>query len=105
MHQPPLIIRTQTCRSGASHLSRATPVGITRQFGYWIDQGSLPAHRVGRRVRIRRSDLDRMLEQGYTIRTSAMTDEPGQPIPSGEDFWGGELADPWDGAASAPSVK
>ena len=28
----------------------------------WIDQGSLPALRVGRRVRIRRSDLERVLE-------------------------------------------
>ena len=87
----------------------------------WIDQGSLPAHRVGRRVRIRRSDLDRMLEEGYTVRstspsasTSAEPTEPGparhrvdrplEPGPSGEDFWGGELADPWDGAAPAPSV-
>jgi excisionase family DNA binding protein len=26
----------------------------------WIDQGSLPALRVGRRVRIRRSDLERV---------------------------------------------
>ena len=48
----------------------------------WIDQGSLPAVRVGRRVRIRRADLNRLLEP-----TS----------PSAEDFWGGEpvgLAEP-----------
>jgi excisionase family DNA binding protein len=32
----------------------------------WIDQGSLPAVRVGRRVRVRRSDLDRILAQGAT---------------------------------------
>ena len=32
----------------------------------WIDQGSLPALRVGRRVRIRRSDFERMLEDGYS---------------------------------------
>ncbi|MGZ4198040.1 MAG: helix-turn-helix domain-containing protein [Solirubrobacteraceae bacterium] len=32
----------------------------------WIDQGSLPALRVGRRVRIRRSDFDRILAEGYT---------------------------------------
>ena len=32
----------------------------------WIDQGSLPAVRVGRRrVRIKRSDLDQFIEQGY----------------------------------------
>ena len=34
----------------------------------WIDQGSLPALRVGRRVRIRRSDLERLLEQGANRR-------------------------------------
>jgi len=32
----------------------------------WIDQGSLPALRVGRRVRIRRSDFERVLADGYT---------------------------------------
>lgn len=32
----------------------------------WIDQGRLPALRVGRRIRIRRTDLDRVLEQGAT---------------------------------------
>jgi excisionase family DNA binding protein len=30
----------------------------------WIEKGSLPAVRVGRRVRIKRSDLDRILETG-----------------------------------------
>jgi excisionase family DNA binding protein len=53
----------------------------------WIDQGSLPAVRVGRRVRIRRSDLERVLEEGYTT-TSADAQAP--PGPSAEDFWGGE---------------
>src|ERR1700727_3010046 len=47
----------------------------------WIDQGSLPALRVGRRVRMRRSDLDRLLESGST--TSAPTG------PNANDFWGG----------------
>ncbi len=53
----------------------------------WIDQGSLPALRVGRRVRIRRSDFNRLLEEGYTAgaRRSAQDDGP-----SAEDFWGGE---------------
>jgi hypothetical protein len=32
----------------------------------WIDQGRLPAVRIGRRVRIRRADLDRLLAQGTT---------------------------------------
>ena len=59
----------------------------------WIDQGSLPALRVGRRVRIRRSDLDRVLEQSYTGSPSSHV-EAG---PSADDFWGGEtvgLAEP-----------
>src|SRR5436305_10767769 len=30
----------------------------------WIDRGELPAIRVGRRVRIRRSDFERLVERG-----------------------------------------
>jgi excisionase family DNA binding protein len=60
----------------------------------WIDQGSLPAVRVGRRVRIRQSDLDRLLDEGRTGRPAVSGEELG---PSAEDFWGGEpvgLAEP-----------
>ena len=32
----------------------------------WIDQTSQPAVRVGRRVRIRRSDFDRLVDSGYS---------------------------------------
>jgi excisionase family DNA binding protein len=32
----------------------------------WLDQGSLSARHLGRRVPIRRTDFDRMLVQGYT---------------------------------------
>jgi excisionase family DNA binding protein len=53
----------------------------------WIDQGSLPALRVGRRVRIKRSDFDRILEQGYSGRNAPAQASPG---PSADDFWGGE---------------
>jgi excisionase family DNA binding protein len=53
----------------------------------WIDQGSLPALRVGRRVRIKRSDLERVLEEGYRAGTGGATQPTG---PSAEDFWGGE---------------
>jgi len=53
----------------------------------WIDQGSLPAFRVGRRVRIKRSDFDRILEQGYSGRPAPSAASPG---PSADDFWGGE---------------
>jgi excisionase family DNA binding protein len=66
----------------------------------WIDQGSLPALRVGRRVRIKRSDFQRILDESYTGNASAP--HGGQPTPSADDFWGGEpvgLAEP---ARSAP---
>jgi excisionase family DNA binding protein len=65
----------------------------------WIDQGSLPALRVGRRVRIKRSDFQRILEESY----SAGAPPPGRrPSPSADDFWGGEpvgVAEPGPGAA------
>ena len=53
----------------------------------WIDGGSLPAVRVGRRVRIKRSDLNRIVEDGYQGSQA-----PASPIstPSATDFWGGE---------------
>lgn len=53
----------------------------------WIDQGSLPAVRVGRRVRILRSDFDRLVEEGYR---SGVAPAARQVSPSAEDFWGGE---------------
>lgn len=61
----------------------------------WIDQGSLPALRVGRRVRIKRSDFQRILDESYTGNAAAP--DRGQPTPSADDFWGGEpvgLAEP-----------
>jgi excisionase family DNA binding protein len=61
----------------------------------WIDQGALPALRVGRRVRIRRADLDRLLESGSTVGGGA----GGQ---NAEGFWGGTpvgLAEPDAGFA------
>jgi excisionase family DNA binding protein len=53
----------------------------------WIDQGSLPALRVGRRVRIKRSDLERVLADGYSPGAAS---EARQSSPSAEAFWGGE---------------
>jgi excisionase family DNA binding protein len=53
----------------------------------WIDQGSLPATRVGRRVRIRRSDFERVLADGSTGRAEPIGGDPG---PDANDFWGGE---------------
>jgi excisionase family DNA binding protein len=52
----------------------------------WIDAGSLPAVRIGRRVRIKRSDLDRLLADGYHATHAA---EPAASGPNAEDFWGG----------------
>ncbi|MGO9753842.1 MAG: helix-turn-helix domain-containing protein [Solirubrobacteraceae bacterium] len=52
----------------------------------WIDQGSLPAVKVGRRVRIKRSDLDHLVQQGYRSAGSA----PHPSGPSAQDFWSGE---------------
>lgn len=65
----------------------------------WIDQGALPALRVGRRVRIKRSDFQRILAESYSGGSAAM-DAAG---PSAEDFWGGEpvgLAEPPPAAAA-----
>jgi excisionase family DNA binding protein len=53
----------------------------------WIDQGSLPAVRVGRRVRIRRSDFLRLLDQGSVAAAGGVRPDAG---PSAEDFWSGE---------------
>ena len=50
----------------------------------WIDQGSLPALRVGRLVRIRRADFERLIAGGAT---GGATDVQSQ---SAQDFWGGE---------------
>jgi excisionase family DNA binding protein len=60
----------------------------------WIDQGSLPALRVGRRVRIKRSDFERILAESYSGGDSPRAQDAG---PSADDFWGGEpvgLAEP-----------
>ena len=54
----------------------------------WIDQGALPALRIGRRVRIRRADFDRLMRDGLKL--------PGQDspdVPTAADFWGGEVVD------------
>lgn len=63
----------------------------------WIDQGSLPALRIGRRVRIRRSDFERLIEAGATQPGSARA----QPGASAEDFWGGEPVGAADADQSA----
>ena len=53
----------------------------------WIDQGYLPALHVGRRVRIRRTDLDQLLEKSRI--------QPHQPEPSAAPgFWDREVPEP-----------
>src|SRR5947199_7751917 len=67
----------------------------------WIDQGSLPALRMGRRVRIKRSDFQRVLAESYS---PAAGSGPQQSGPSAEDFWGGTpvgLAEPNPAAQSS----
>ncbi|MGZ4187155.1 MAG: helix-turn-helix domain-containing protein [Solirubrobacteraceae bacterium] len=49
----------------------------------WIDQGSLPALRVGRRVRIRRSDFERILAEGYTGSSGGASSAGGAGGPTG----------------------
>ena len=48
----------------------------------WIDQEKLPAVRIGRRVRVRRVDLDRVLAQGATVELEpqASTVAPAEAI-------------------------
>lgn len=53
----------------------------------WIDAGSLPAVRIGRRVRIKKSDLDRFVADGYQ---GAPASASATSAPNASDFWGGE---------------
>ena len=48
----------------------------------WIDEEKLPAVRIGRRVRVRRVDLDAMLAQGATVEVEpqASTVAPGEAV-------------------------
>jgi excisionase family DNA binding protein len=52
----------------------------------WIDAGQLPAVRIGRRVRVTRADLDRVMEAGYSSKAA--------PAPDGLKpalgFWDGD---------------
>jgi hypothetical protein len=54
----------------------------------WIDAGKLPALHIGRRVRVKRSDFDRLLEDGYS---GGAKPEPATPSVS---IWEGEVPAP-----------
>ncbi len=72
----------------------------------WIDQGSMPAIRIGRRVRIKRSDLERVLARGY--QGAEALQDPGLTGPSAADFWSGEqvgTAERANGHAAAPASE
>lgn len=73
----------------------------------WIDQGSLPALRMGRRVRIKRSDFERVVEQSYAGAPPAAPAPAPSAGPSAEDFWGGTpvgVAEPDDTADDRPGL-
>jgi excisionase family DNA binding protein len=66
----------------------ATTLRLSQQtVRNWIDQGSLPAVRIGRRVRITRRDLQRVLDAGSTAAAVAAADDP--PYTT-QQFWDGE---------------
>jgi hypothetical protein len=51
----------------------------------WIDAGTLPALRIGRRVRIRRQDFDQLVDRGYRAGSRSQDESRGA-----QDFWSGE---------------
>jgi len=53
----------------------------------WIDAGKLPAHRVGRRVRVTRADFDAVVREGRTTNTPIPRPTSGSY--TADDFWGG----------------
>lgn len=63
----------------------------------WIDAGTLPAYRVGRRVRVSQADFNRLVDDSYTGDRAA-NDERQPTSPSGPE---GTI---WDGVVPAPMV-
>jgi excisionase family DNA binding protein len=53
----------------------------------WIDQGKLAAVHVGRRVRITRADLERVIQEGYTPGGAAVRQDA---MNAAQGFWHGE---------------
>jgi excisionase family DNA binding protein len=53
----------------------------------WIDAGTLPAVRVGRRVRIKSSDFQRIIDESYSGAPASSARRPEQ---TADGFWGGE---------------
>ena len=62
----------------------------------WIDAGTLPAVRIGRRVRIKRSDFDAVVQANYSGPKSAP--------PQAASIWGGEVPPPVTREGGTPPV-
>ena len=60
----------------------------------WIDAGRLPALHVGRRVRIRRVDFDRLIGERYSGASSASEVAP--------NTWDGEIRPPMVPSEASP---
>ena len=61
----------------------------------WIDAGTLPAVRIGRRVRVLRSDLHQLIEQSYRSTAQPTAESP----PAG--IWDGQTpSDPEPGSGT-----
>jgi excisionase family DNA binding protein len=78
---------------------RVTPQGVRN----WIDQGSLPAYRLGpagRRIRVCRKDFDRFLAKGQPGRRGSPRAAVSKSAPT--PATGAEPRSVWDGYISPP---
>jgi excisionase family DNA binding protein len=75
----------------------------------WIDAGTLPAVRVGRRVRVLQSDFDKLIQDSYQPRPQARSADDGLAVPgptdSGAGFQGREAIDPSGFPMKSPPVE
>jgi excisionase family DNA binding protein len=58
----------------------------------WIDRGELAAIRVGRRVRIRREELERLLQNRYEPKLKREPEPEARA--TAEEFWTGGIPSP-----------
>jgi excisionase family DNA binding protein len=59
----------------------------TQTIRNWIAQGKLAAVHVGRRVRITRADLERVIQEGYSPGAAAARDDDTN---AAQGFWDGD---------------
>ena len=60
----------------------------------WISAGQLPAVRIGRRVRVTRADLERVMEAGYSSGSASAPKDLKPDL----GFWDGDEHAPPEGA-------